>query len=103
MMKMNDEELTDLAKFVEEKLIKHFGDEFGGEDSAPVWEDVKKALDRSYSRRYDAYRVCRELDNLGWEIGEEDVKVIGDSLRSYADRLALRKFKELSSQNKDRG
>ena len=99
--RLSDEELTDLAKFVEEKLIKHFGDTFGGEGYTPVWEDVKKALDKSYSRHYDAYKICKELNYMGWEIDEEDVEVIGDSLRSYADRLALRKFKELSSQNRD--
>jgi len=82
--RLNKEELTELAKRIETRMVKTYGTEFPtGEGYTPIWEDMLEALEDTQYRSYDAFKIGQFLDRRGWEVDLDLLEVIDSCVIMY--------------------
>jgi hypothetical protein len=93
--RLTDEELTELAKRIETRIIKIYGVAFptSGE-YIPLWEELKEALEDTRYRSYDAFKIGQCLDRKGWDVDLDLLETIDATILMYLEN------KRKAEQNK---
>jgi hypothetical protein len=84
--RLNKEELTELAKRIEIRIVKTYGTEFPtGEGYTPIWKDMLEALEDTQYRSYDAFKIGQFLERRGWEVDLDLLETIDTAILRFLE------------------
>jgi hypothetical protein len=82
--RLTDEEEIELAKRIEERLIRAYELKFP-EEYIPLWEELKEALEDTRSCSYEAFKIGKILDHKSWKVDLDLLETIDATILMFLE------------------